>query len=189
MQDEKYNLVKYENKVVLSKKNLTGYPENYIEVENVLDKFIVSEVHRDTKQVKIETGEEEEANIYAIIFYKRLYDDVGDKLKLRNIRRYLDDGEEKKVLDCIASDFDSSLFSIDNEDDFKISLLHSGNGVDVKFGGEYLAENATLSRGYVVLYNYCEKLRYISSYYDQMCEKLDYILNRELIIRMYILGE
>lgn len=189
LQDEKYDLLKNKSKIILYKNSLGGYPEDYIEIDSVNGKFIVSEVHRDMKQVKIETDEEKEANIYAVILYKRLYDDIVDKMRVRSIRKYLDIGEERKAIECITDDFDNSLFSIDSEDVLKISLIHSNNGIDVKFGGEYLAENATLSRGYVVLYNYCNKLRYISSFYDEMCKKSNYTMNRELIIKMYILGK
>lgn len=189
LQDEKYDLLKHKSKIILYKNSLGGYPEDYIEIDSVNGKFIVSEVHRDMKQVKIETDEEKEANIYAVILYKRLYDDIVDKMRVRSIRKYLDIGEERKAIECITDDFDNALFSIDSEDVLKISLIHSNNGIDVKFGGEYLAENATLSRGYVVLYNYCNKLRYISSFYDEMCKKSNYTMNRELIIKMYILGK
>lgn len=189
LQNEKFEVLKDGDRIILSRSNLCGYPEVYIEIEKIHDKFAVSEVHRDTKQIRIETEEENEANIYAVILYKRLYDEIIDKVRARSIRRYLDAGEEKKALDCIAGDFDDALFSIDSEDKQKISLIHSSGGIDVKFGGEYLAENATLSRGYVVLYNYCEKLRYISSFYDEMCQQSDYTINRESTIKMYILGK
>lgn len=188
---EKYKLIKSDKTIILFKGNSDTYPEDYIEIERATDtdKFVVSEVHRDKKQIKVQTEKEEEAIIYAVVIYKRLYDDIVDRTKARRIRTLLDAGEEKKALDGIVNSFDVSLFSINHEDGLKISLIHSENKVDVKFGGEYLAESATLSRGYVVLYNYCEKLKHISLFYKEICNKLDCAINRENILKMYILGK
>lgn len=191
LQKEKYKLIQTDKTIIIFKGNSDTYPEDYIEIEKAtdIDKFVVSEVHRDKKQIKVETEKEEEAIIYAVVVYKRLYDDIVDRIKARKIRNLLDAGEEKKALDSIFNSFDVSLFSINHEDDLKISLIHSQNKVDVKFGGEYLAEGATLSRGYVVLYNYCEKLKHISSFYKEMCKKIDCSIHLENILKMYILGK
>ncbi len=50
-------------------KNITELVENgEIEIEKAtgIDKFIISEVHRDEKQLKIETENEVEASIYSV---------------------------------------------------------------------------------------------------------------------------
>lgn len=188
LQDEKYHLQEFDKKIILFKGNLNVYPEDYIEIEKAtaIDKFIVSEVHRDEKQFKIET-EKEEASIYAVVMYKKLYDDIVDRMKARSIRNYVNSGEEEKALSCIKGWFNDSLYSIDTEDSLRISLIQSGDKVNVKFGGEYLAENASKARGYVVLYNYCEKLRNITLFCDEIHKKMNCNVNREKIIKMYIL--
>lgn len=190
LQGEKWNLQRCGNRILLFEENPINYPEDYIQIENEAGKFIVSEVHRDIKQIKAKTEKEEEAGIYATVVYKRLFDNLIDRTKVNNIRISLEaGGEEKKVLDSITNDFDDSVFSIDSEDNLKISLIHSGNKVSIKFGGEYLVEDVSLSRGYVALYNYCTKLRHISLFYNEMRKKLDCTINRQIIVKMYILGK
>lgn len=188
LQDEKYHLQEFDKKIILFKGNSNVYPEDYIQVEKTttIDKFIVSEVHRDEKQFKIET-EKEEASIYAVVMYKKLYDDIADRMKARSIRNYVNSGEEEKALSCIKGWFNDSVYSIGTEDCLRISLIQSGDKVNVKFGGEYLAENASKARGYVVLYNYCEKLRNINLFCDEIQKKMNCDVNREKIIKMYIL--
>lgn len=190
LQGEEYNIKELNGKIVLFGGNSIIYPEEYIEIEkqNSNDKFIIAEVHRDIKQIKKKTETKEEAAIYAVIIYKRLYDNIINRMKARDIRGYLNRGEEEKALSCIVDCFDNSIYSIDCEDRLKISLIYVRDKVNVKFGGEYLAENVTLSRGYVVLYNYCEKLQYISSYYSEIQEKINFNMNRENVFRLYVLG-
>lgn len=188
LQDEKYHIQEFDKKIILFKGNLNVYPEDYIEIEKstAIDKFIVSEVHRDEKQFKIET-EKEEASIYAVVIYKKLYDNIVDRMKARSIRNYVNSGEEEKALICIKEWFNDSVYSIDTEDSLRISLIQSGDKVDVKFGGEYLIENASKARGYVVLYNYCEKLRNITLFCDEIQKRMNCNVNREKIMKMYIL--
>ena len=188
LQDEKYHLQAFDKKIIIYKANLNVYPEDYIEIEKAteIDKFIVSEVHRDEKQFKIET-EKEEACICAVVIYKKLYDSIVDRVKGRCIRNYVNSGEEEKALDCIRGWFDNSVYSIDIEDSQRISLIQSGDKVDVNFGGEYLVENVPKDRGYVVLYNYCEKLRNITLFCNEIQKRVSCTVNREKIIKMYIL--
>lgn len=188
--DEKYILKEYDRKIVLFKGNSNVYPEEYIEIEKeiLIDKFIISEVHRDVRQIKIETEKKEEASLCAVVIYKRLYDDIVNRMRARSIRNYLKLGEKEKALACGIECCDNSVYSIDYEDSLRISLIQSKDKVDVKFGGEYLAQSAALSRGYVVFYNYCEKLKHISLFCAEIQKRLEFDINREKILRLYILG-
>lgn len=191
LQDEEYNVKEFDGKIVLFKETSTIYPEEYIEVEkiNSTGKFIVSEVHRDVKQIKVKTDKKEEAGIYAIIIYKKLYDDITDRKKARFIRNHINTGDEENVLAYCIDSFDDSVYSIDYEDNLKISLIRSKDSVDVKFYGEYIVQNAALDRGYVVFYNYCEKLQHISSFYSKIQQKLNYSIGCETILKLYIFGK
>ncbi len=191
LQNEEYNLREFDEKIVLFKGNSNTYPEDCIEIAKVTlnGNYIVSEVHRDVKQINIETEKKEEAAIYAVFIYKKLYDNIIDRMKARSVRNYLNLGEEDKAVTCIINSFDDSIYSIGYEDGSKISLIRSEDETDIKFGGEYLVKGATLSRGYVVFYNYCEKLQYISLFYAEMQKKIDFSIERERIIRLYILGK
>ncbi|MBC1639985.1 hypothetical protein HB950_14175 [Listeria welshimeri] len=190
LEDEEYNLNEFDNKVILYKEKANHFPEDYIEIEKEIltGIFTVYEIHRDARQIKLETKDEEEASICATILYKKLFDNVVNRVKARHIRNYIRSGQSEKALRCSIECFDRSVYSIGYEDPMKISLMQIGDKVDVKFGGEYLAESATLCRGYVVLYNYCEKLAYISAFYDRIQNQFKCIINREKIFKWYILG-
>lgn len=148
LQDEEYKLKEFDGKIMLFKGTSTIYPEEYIEVEKTTStgKFIVSEVHRDVKQIKVKADKKEEAGVYAAIVYKKLYDDIADRIKARNIQNYI-------------------------------------------YMGEGENQNAVLSRGYVVFYNYCAKLQHISSFYRKIQQKLNFSIGCEKILRLYILGK
>ncbi len=186
LQDEKCQLREFNKKIILFK---GVYPEDYIEIEKATgnDKFIIFEVHRDEKQLKIETENEVEASIYAVVMYKKLYDNIVDRMKARIIQNYVNSGEAEKALGCIMEWFNDSVYFIDTEDRLRISLIQSGDKVDVKFGGEYIVKNASKARGYVVLFNYCEKLRHITLFCDKIQNIMNCTINREKIIKMYIL--
>lgn len=188
LQGENYHLQESDKKIIIFKKNVNVYPENYIEIEkaSAINKYMVYEVHRDEKQFKIE-AEEEEASICAVVIYKKLYDRTIERMKARKVRNHVDTGDEEMALDCIKEWFNDSIYSIGKEDNLKISLIKSGDKTDVKFGGEYLVKGVSKARGYVVLYNYCEKLQNITLFCDEIQNLKNYPINREKFIKMYIL--
>ena len=59
------------------------------------------------------------------------------------------------------------MYSIGHEEHLKVSLIKEEDKVNVKFEGEYLVQNVSINRGYIVLYNYCEKLKCISLFYKR----------------------
>lgn len=190
LQEEEYNLKELDGKIVLFKGNINIYPEEYIEVEKEpTGEFAISEIHRNVKQIKVKAKKDKEAGVYAVIIYKKLFDNISDRTKIRFIRNCVDIGEEEKALAYCIDRFDNLVYSIDHEDNLKISLIRSKDVADVKFAGEYLAHNAKLSRGYVAFYNYCEKLQYIYSFYNKIQQKLSFSLSCEKILSLYILGK
>ena len=82
-------------------------------------------------------------------------------------------GEEKKAWAIIEECFEESLYSIGHEEHLKVSLIKEEDKVSVKFEGEYLVQNVSINRGYIVLYNYCEKLKCISLFYNEMQRKIN----------------
>lgn len=160
LEDEKYVLQEFGGKLKLYNGNPNIYPEDYIEIDKTTntDRYTIFEVHRDNRQFKLEAGKEEAA-FYAAVMYKRLFDNVVDRVKARNIRNYVSSGNEKKAVDCVKSWFSNSIYSMGVEDCFKISFIQTDDKVDVKFGGEYIAEGVSVARGYVVLYNFCKNCK------------------------------
>lgn len=186
-----YHLKKQDKKIILFLGEENIFPEDYIKIEksDLGDKVTVCEVHRNDVQVKI-VSDSEEAPVFAAVFFKRMHDDIIDREKGRQIRNYVRLGEYAKALQYSLAEFEGSIYSIGNENNLKISLIQSEDDmIDIKYGGEYLAEKVSLSRGYVVLYNYCAKLKYISMYCDKLQRRLKCKLNQEKIKRCYILGK
>lgn len=190
LQDSKYSVREYDEKIVLFQEDLNYYLEDYVEVQRTGDKYIVFEVHRDSKQIKAETADKNDAVIYAVIICKRLFDDLSDRMVARNIRSYVDCGEEDKAAACIRNEIDESIYSIGREDRSKISLIKTtGNTANVMFANQCIVEAAALSRAYVVLYNYCKKLMHISEFYNEKLKEIDCSLSAQNIMTVYIFGE
>lgn len=188
--DSQLCIQEYEKKFLLFKKSNICYPEDYVELEEVtsIGKFTVAEVHRGKKQIKAATAKKDEAAIYAIVIYKRLFENITDRSKVRGIMEYIDLGKVEEALACAIEDFDNSIYAIGHEEKSKISLIQTADQIDVKFDGEYIAQNATLRRGVVVFYNYCTKLQYIFKFCDDMQKRTEQDANRKEIIKLYILG-
>ena len=166
------------------------YPEDYVELEReqLTDKFIVAEVHRDKREIKASTRIEEEAIIYAVVLYKRLFENIVDRSKAKIIMDYVDRGEDKEALACAIDSFDDSLYTIGYEEESKISLMQKMDTIDVKFDGHYIVQRVTPKRGYIVFFNYCTKLKYISEFCDDIKKRLRCEANRDNIIKLYIFG-
>lgn len=190
LQNEDWNFKEMGDKIILFKGELNHFPEDYIEIEkkSLNEFFVVSEIHRDNKIIKSTTKNKVKACIYAVILYKKMFDNVANLLKVREIRNYAKAGENEKILKCFEEWFNNAIFSIGNENQTKISLIQNEYNADIKFGGVYLAKNINLSRGYVILYNYCEKLNHILSYYEKKISHLKYIVEFDQISKWYILG-
>lgn len=180
LQGVKYDRRETDSTIVL----YDGYPEDYILIEKApgADRFMVFEVHRNDKRFRAE-GEQEEAAVFAAVLYKRWCDEI-DRVKAKTLRDYVNSGEEEKALALIREWFDERCYTIGTEDPARISFLPSGDLADVKFGGEFIVQGASLARAYVVLYNYCEKLRNITTF----CDELQSGTDREKILRLYILS-
>lgn len=189
LKNEDYNLKDINGRLILFQDKLNCFPEDYIEIEKneLTGEFSVYEVHRVEKQNRLETKREDEAAICAVIFVKKMYDDIVNRVRIRRIRSYINSGENRKALNCSIEGFDDSIYSIGCEDSMKISLIQVEDKVNIKFGGKYLAKNVSIGRGYVILYNYCEELQYISSFYNKIENKLKCSVDREKIIKWYIL--
>lgn len=165
------------------------YPEDCISLihEPQNDRYIIYEIHRDRKKVIAEV-KDAEAAIYTVIAYKSKYDDPTNNRNVIRIRDYMELGEEKKAWAIIEECFEESLYSIGHEEHLKVSLIKEEDKVSVKFEGEYLVQDVAINRGYIVLYNYCEKLHFISLFYNELQRKINCDISFEKISKFYILG-
>lgn len=189
LQNDKYIIKNLSEKIILYVNSEHNYPEDYIEIKKADNKYIIAEVHRDIYQIKYNTDDYTNAIVVAVILCKRLFDDIADRIMAETIRDYLKSGNEEKAKNYIIDRFGGQIFSIDSEDDKKISMIKSGDKADIKFAGTYLVEDASLSRAYVALYNYCNKLVYISDFYNDIKEEIGCKLGKDSIQKLYILGK
>lgn len=158
---------------------------DYIGVD-ITDRYIVYEGCRDNKYVVLETKNSEEAALYAVILFHRLWVYEGDYTTAGSVGEYVNNGQVEKALDLIKKDIDDSYISMHYEEPSKISFLQHGEEVDIKYDGRYIVEERSLSHGYAILYNYARELQYITTHFDEIKEKINIPVNREDIYRLYI---
>lgn len=146
--------------------NFKYYQENYIQIKNLQTGIFVYEVQRDSEKIIINTDSMEEAFIYAIFAYKKLYDRLSDNNIVKKIRECISDGNENQILSYINQNWDKDFYSVNDEIISKISLIRHNDFFDIKFMGKYIVKDVSASRGYVVFYNYYVKLQNILQFCD-----------------------
>ena len=186
LQGVEYKMWEDETNIQLFREEYPGYyPEDYIGVD-ITDRYIVYEGHRDNKYVVLETKDPEEAALYTVILFHRLWVYEGDYTTAGSVGEYVDNGQVEKALDLIKRDIDDSYISMHYEEPSKISFLQRGAEVDIKYDGRYIVERRSLSHGYAILYNYARELQYITTYFDEIKDEISISVNREDICRLYI---
>lgn len=186
LQDDKLKIIETNNITLLFQ---GFYPEDCVEIEINNNYYMIHEVHRKTKYLKLKTKEKSDAIVYAIILYKRLYDNLLNGEISKNIKVFMDNRNEEKALECIKNKFSPLIYSLEREERGKISFIKVNNKVDVKFNKRYIAKGAKLDRAYIVFYNFCAKLEHISLFCDILQNKLGNVINRDRIFDMYLFGE
>ncbi len=186
LQDDKLRIMEANNIILLFQ---GCYPEDCVELEINNNCYIIYEVHRKTKCLKLKTKERSDAIVYAIIVYKRLYDNLLNREISKNIKIFIDNRNEEKALECIKNKFSPLIYSLEREEHGKISFIKVNNKVDVKFNKRYIAKGVKLNRAYIVFYNFCAKLEHISLFCDILQNKLGNVINRDRIFDMYLFGE
>jgi hypothetical protein len=138
--------------------------EDYILLEFENESYSIYEIHRGEKLYKIKDTDKEKAIILGIVLYKKLNDSVVDREKVREIKNLVSKGDEKSAI-AYFGEFDDNTYSIGIEERMKISLIKGHSGTSVVYDKKYIVEDVTLCRAYVVLYNYCNNLKEILSFY------------------------
>ena len=185
LEDEGYVILRESNEYSIYK-NIDNYPENFIKVQKDNNINYIYEIHRNSSRLITTENTDDKAYVYAIILCKRLYDDL-DRKYARKIRRCIEQGDENEVINIIKNNFDISTYSIGSEEFVKVSFIKNENDIDIKFAGEYILKNVSLSRGYVAFYNYCEKIKNIKIFIDEMKKKCD--IDELKLIKLYLIGK
>lgn len=138
--------------------------EDYIMLSLKGKTYYIYEVHRADRILKKEEQQEDKAVIWAAILYKRMNDDPSDRVTARKIRTAIREGDEASAEEMFR-EFDSSIYSIGEEKEGALCLIRNKENANVIYNGKTIVEEASLSRAYVVLYNYCRSLREIQEFY------------------------
>lgn len=140
--------------------------EDCVEIEQCDSEFNVWEVHRSDRLLRKQVDDKNKAVLYAAILYKKLFDDVFDKGTVRRIRQLVDEGNEAAAY-ALFEGVNSELFVFGNEEKDKMSLVKENGMAHVIYNGRYIVRDAALSRAFVTLYNYCQKLQTIMKFYNK----------------------
>lgn len=138
--------------------------EDYIVLSLKGKTYYIYEVHRADRILRKEEQQEDKAVIWAAILYKRMNDDPSDRVTARKIRTVIRAGDEASAEEMFR-EFDSSIYSIGEEKEGALCLIRNKKNANVIYNGKTIVEEASLSRAYVVLYNYCRSLREIQEFY------------------------
>lgn len=139
--------------------------EDYILLFQKGKTYYIYEVHRSDRILEKQEQEKSRAVIWAVILYKRMNDNIADRTTAREIRRLMGEDEERAVQKMFCK-FDDKNFSIGKEQENCLCLMKNEGGTDVLYNGITIIAGASLARAYVTLYNYCQILQEIKSFYN-----------------------
>lgn len=142
--------------------------EDYIVLCEKGKTYYIYEVHRAERIMKKQDQDKERAVIWAVILYKRMNDNTADRIMTRKIRSMITDGDEASVKELFR-EFNEDIFSIGKETEDKLCLIEENGQASVVYNGTAIVTAVSLSRAYIVLYNYCRKMQEILSFYREQC--------------------
>ena len=160
--------------------------EDYIVLCEKGKTYYIYEVHRAERIMKKQDQDKERAVIWAVILYKRMNDNTADRIMTRKIRSMITDGDEASVKELFR-EFNEDIFSIGKETEDKLCLIEEHGQASVVYNGTAIVTAVSLSRAYIVLYNYCRKLQEILSFYrDQYVLMNEKEITQQEAVRLYM---
>lgn len=160
--------------------------EDYIVLCEKGKTYYIYEVHRAERIMKKQDQDKERAVIWAVILYKRMNDNTADRIMTRKIRSMITDGDEASVKELFR-EFNEDIFSIGKETEDKLCLIEENGQASVVYNGTAIVTAVSLSRAYIVLYNYCRKLQEILSFYrDQYVLMNEKEITQQEAVRLYM---
>lgn len=160
--------------------------EDYIVLCEKGKTYYIYEVHRAERIMKMQDQDKKRAVIWAVILYKRMNDNTADRIITRKIRSMITDGDEASVKELFR-EFNEDIFSIGEETEDRLCLIGENGQASVVYNGTAIVTAVSLSRAYVVLYNYCRKLQEILSFYrDQQALMNEKEITQQEAVRLYM---
>lgn len=160
--------------------------EDYIVLCEKGKTYYIYEVHRAERILKKQDQDKERAVIWAVILYKKMNDNTSDRIMTRKIRSVVTDGDEAAAKELFR-EFNENTFSIGEETEDRLCLLGDNGQASVVYNGTTIVTAVSLSRAYVVLYNYCRKLQEILSFYrEQYMVMKEKEVSQQEAVRLYM---
>lgn len=188
--NEEYHFVEDESfvQVFYGKDNV--YPEDYILLRKQEINIEVLEVHRNEKKEILKSTDENFAIMTTVIMCKRIFEAPNNEVSItREIRNEVTKENIDRANQILYKNLNADLFSIIKEEFDKVSLLMKGSKSDIKFQDKYITENANLSRGYVVLYNYTKRLMEFEKIYNKLKDEFNVQNQYKKLAGLYIFGK
>ncbi|MDD8048717.1 MAG: hypothetical protein PHH04_03835 [Thomasclavelia sp.] len=187
LKDQHYRIIERADEIVLYGED-EPYPEDYISIKSFLEKkeFVVYDGCRNVRYILFKTNDENLAAICGVIKYKRLDDNLIDRVTMKKIAECVESEGEQPALSFITNNFSDSVYSVGVEEYGKISLIKKDDKIDIKYLGKYIVKDEIIRIAYSVFYNYCLKLKYIKSYYYSNVEKINSYVSIEQVCEWYI---
>jgi len=191
LENNKYNIAKIENRIMIYWEDNSSYPEDYIEIsQNNNSLYNVLEVHRNDKKNIVENVDEKVAISIAVIICNRLFQPTSNDISItRKLRQLVESGDIVLADNLLKQHLEDSVYLLELEDINRVSLIVNKDKADVKFHGRTIVKNAKLSRGYVVLYNYAKHLMEFNSIYVQIKKVVGYTAKKVYMENIYLFGE
>ena len=84
-------------------------------------------------------------------------------------------------------EFNEDIFTIGKETEDNLCLIAENGQASVVYNGTAIITAVSLSRAYVVLYNYCRKLQEILSFYRDQCVLMnEKEITQQEVVRLYM---
>lgn len=182
LKDSHLKLIRVENETVLLLNENSVYPENCVEIKKDKTYYAVSEIHRNSTKLVKEIKNKDEAKVWAIVIAKKMFDSLNKEEVVDLIEELVEEGNEEHI-PKLLNEIGFTNYCIGREDSNKISLIHLEENMDIKYNGKFIVEQVKIKRAYIVLYNYCNKLKNISDFCHEINTviKIDNINYQELI--------
>lgn len=189
LQNENYRFIEEENLIQIFYGIGCKYPEDYIIIKKCEDYIELLEVHRDEEKIIIKSNDENFVIITVIVLCKRIFEaPSNDAIVVRELRSEVSNGNIERANKILDENLNSNFFSINEENTGKIIMLNCGEKVHIKFQDKFIVENAILSRGYVVLYNYAKLLMEFEKIFKQLSEEFNTQNKYQNLATLYIIG-
>lgn len=137
------------------------FPEDCVVLVYKDSRYIVEEVHRDSKKIVARAFSENELIYHIVAILDNFFNTKRDMETPRKIRNLVRDGKFDEVEKLFEPIKNTTLQIIISEEDNNEKLC------SLSYGDTILLNNLSIQRAYVTLYNYTMKINRVTEIYDR----------------------